>query len=134
MTLERQPSAALRRRRILGALAGGAAAAACRPAATGPSGGDRSAAGPPPPTARERRIEFYVWGDKPEEEVWTQVAQAFQAANPGIKTDFQVLGNTFGPKLATAFAAGTPPDSFYSGGGSRSARPRSSSCFPSTTT
>jgi multiple sugar transport system substrate-binding protein len=119
MTLGSPPSGALRRRRILGGLAGGAAAAAvaCQPSTAGPDAGAPSAAGPPSPTARERRIEFYVWGDKPEEEIWTQVVQAFQAASPGIKTDLQVLGSAFGAKLATAFAAGTPPDSFYSGGG-----------------
>lgn len=76
-----------------------------------------AAAEKPAPPAQEATIVFYVWGGDPEKEVWTNVVESFQKANPGVKTDLQVLGSAFAQKLTASFAAGAPPDSFYSGGG-----------------
>lgn len=62
------------------------------------------------------KIVFYVWGGAPEKKVWDAEAAAFHKANPKFTVNDEILGSAFNQKLTAAFAAGTPPDSFYSGG------------------
>jgi len=58
-------------------------------------------------------ITYLAWGSPAEGKVWTQIARAFEAVNPGIKVDVQLSDwDSYWEKLRVLMAGGTPPDVF----------------------
>jgi multiple sugar transport system substrate-binding protein len=58
-------------------------------------------------------VSFAFWGD-PEAIFWTRVKEEFEAANPGVTIEYQVVpSEEIFDKLLTQIAAGNPPDSAY---------------------
>ena len=58
-------------------------------------------------------IVYQAWGSPKEGEVWTRIARAFEAENPGIKVDVQLSDwDSYWEKLRVLMAGGTPPDVF----------------------
>lgn len=64
-------------------------------------------------SADKVEITFSAWGDPEELEVWKQIINDFEGANPGIKVNVEVSDWTsYWDKLKTQLAANTPPDIF----------------------
>jgi len=58
-------------------------------------------------------ITYMMWGAPEELEVWQQVVDDFQAANPGVKVKVEVSDwDSYWTKLNTLVAGGSPPDIF----------------------
>jgi multiple sugar transport system substrate-binding protein len=58
-------------------------------------------------------LTFMFWGSPAEGEVWSNVAKAFEAKNPGIKLKVEVSDwDGYWEKLRVLTAGGTPPDIF----------------------
>ncbi|MBA3415394.1 MAG: extracellular solute-binding protein, partial [Chloroflexia bacterium] len=59
-------------------------------------------------------LEFALWGDPAELRAYQTLVEAFQAANPAITVRIAHVPNSddFYARLATGFAAGSPPDVF----------------------
>ncbi len=68
------------------------------------------------PTAAQAapaEITFMAWGATEELDVWKQIVDDFQVANPTIKVNVEVADwDSYWEKLKTLFSAKTPPDVF----------------------
>ncbi len=63
--------------------------------------------------AAETEISFMLWGSPQEGEVWSHIAEEFQAAHPDISVNIEVADwNGYWEKLRVQVAGGTPPDVF----------------------
>jgi multiple sugar transport system substrate-binding protein len=65
-----------------------------------------------PPAALNGSLSFLVFGEPAEAKAFIDVAKGFQAANPGVTINTEAVPSQPDHllKLATAFAAGDPPD------------------------
>jgi multiple sugar transport system substrate-binding protein len=61
----------------------------------------------------QTEITFQLWGSPQEGEVWTRVAEAFEAAHPGVSVKVEVADwDSYWEKLRVLISGGTPPDVF----------------------
>lgn len=64
-------------------------------------------------TSGKTQISMMMWGDPAELDVWNQIVDEFETANPDISVSVEVSEwDSYWTKLKTLLAANTPPDIF----------------------